>query len=51
MPDKSVTTPPETRTMRDPKRRAVFDWFLDNGYAAPVESEISDLLERIENGK
>jgi hypothetical protein len=46
MKDKTVTT-----TMRDPKRWAVFSWFCDNGYAAPVESEISDLLERIENAK
>lgn len=40
-----------TQTIQNPKRWAVFTWFCDNGYAPPLESEISDLLDRIENAK
>lgn len=45
------TTPFETATMRDPKRWAVFTWFCDNGLPPPVESEISDFLDRIDNAQ
>ena len=41
--------PPTTQTQHDPKRWAVFTWFADNGLPPPVESEITDLLNRIEN--
>lgn len=44
-----IYTAYETATMRDPKRWAVFTWFCANGLPPPVESEISDLLNRIEN--
>ena len=44
MSEKTQTTP----TTESPKRWAVFTWFGDNGLPPPTESEIDDLLCKIE---
>lgn len=46
-----MNKPQTTQTIRDPKRWAVFTWFCDQGLPPPLESEISDLLDKIENAK
>ena len=63
MSDKIITTKPravclscgqahESRYCADTeenRRMAVGRWFSDNGFSYPVESEISDLLKRIDD--